>query len=376
MLETRKLQSEGVDIIDLGPGEPDFSAPRSACEAGIDAIRRGLTRYSAVAGLQELREAVAERYNLRYCTGLDSSNVIITSGAKQAVFNTCFTLFESGDEVLIPVPYWVTLPEAVKLAGATPRFIQTRPESKFIPSISDIEKSLRPSVNGLIVNTPNNPTGAVLPGDRVQQLVELSRKHGLYLLFDETYDFYTYGKIKHESLISYVSEGDLNFAIAGSFSKTYAMTGWRLGYCIAPSQLIQKLNALQSHSAGNACTISQRAAIGLIEAEKRQRDNSHSELLQVFDKRRQLVLKALSEIPGLSCSPPDGAFYVFPNVEGVIQRHGLSDSTELSRFLLHEAGVSTVPGNAFGLEGFLRLSYTVSTKRLEEGLHRIQKALL
>jgi len=372
MLDLAELRSKGLDIIDLGPGEPDFEVPGTAREGGIRSIRDGLTGYTAAAGLVELRQAVADRYNQKYSTDLDASNVTITCGAKQAIYNTCLSVFENGDEVLVPVPYWVTFPEAIKLSGATPREVFSRFEDGFIPSLTEIEKKVTSSTRGLIVNSPNNPTGAVIPKNLISELVDLSKSEEIFLLFDETYDFFTYGVNKHHSLVSFTSKNNPNFAVIGSFSKSFAMTGWRLGYCIGSPELIRHMNALQSHTTGNACTISQRAALDLL---SREEDVDSQQKLTTFSERRQFVLSALSEIPGFVCRPPDGAFYAFPKVEECMKRLGLTDSTTFSRFLLHEAHVATVPGDAFGLDGYIRLSYATSMENLKEGLQKIHNTV-
>lgn len=371
MQEAQRLKSQGIDVIDFGPGEPDFPTPEPIKRAGLDAIEANFTKYTASAGIQELRRAVAEKYNRQWGSDFTPANVVITSGAKHAIYNLCMALFEEGDEVLVPVPYWVTFPEAVKLADATVREVVTPEDKDFVLDVEDVEKALAPQVRGLIANTPNNPTGAVIPPVTVEKLADLARERGLFLIFDETYEHFTYGEARHVSLASFVKAAGDFFALVGSVSKTYSMTGWRIGYCIGHRDLMEKINEFQSHATGNAASISQKAALAALE--------SDPELVRAmkeeYARRREFVLSAVNEIPGFSCTEPEGAFYVFPNVTRCLEETGLSSSQELAQFLIREAGVATVPGSAFGMEGYLRISYATSRENLREGLSRIRTAV-
>ncbi len=261
MQEAQRLKKQGVDVIDLGPGEPDFGTPDSIKEAGIAAIREDFTKYTAAAGIQELRQAVADRYNLQWGTEFSAANVVISCGAKHSIYNVCMAIFEEGDEVLLPAPYWVTFPEAIKMTGASPQEIVTSEENEFILGVQDIEERIGSNTRGLIITTPNNPTGAVIPGPMLKELVDLVRSRGVFTLFDECYDFFVYGEKSHVSAASLVGPSDDFFAILGSVSKTYSMTGWRIGYCIAHPDLINKIAEFQSHQTGNPTSISQKAAL-------------------------------------------------------------------------------------------------------------------
>lgn len=371
MQEAQELRAQGIDIIDLGPGQPDFNTPEHIREAGVFAIREGLTRYTPAAGTTELRQAVAEKYNREWGTDFSLENVVITSGAKHAIYNACMAVFQSGDEVLNPSPYWVTFPEVIKITGAAPVTVPTTFDHGFILSSSSVQDRLRQRTRGLIVNTPNNPTGAVLPSEVLLELVELGRERGLFLLFDETYDRFTYGGKKHTSLAKFASRLANGFAIVGSFSKTYAMTGWRIGYCVGPNSLIQKIIEFQSHQTGNPCSISQHAALAAL----RGGDECFESMQKEYEKRREFVLEGLKSISGMSCTCPEGAFYVFPKVSESMRRIGVDSSADYSRFLIKRARVATVPGSAFGLEGHIRLSYATSLENLKEALERIREAL-
>jgi aspartate aminotransferase len=371
MQEAQRLKQQGVDVIDLGPGEPDFPTPAPIKQAGIEAIRSDFTKYTASSGISELREAVAAKLNREWGADFSAANVIITAGAKHAVYSVCMAVFEEGDEVLNPVPYWVTFPETVRIAGATPMDLPTQEAQGFVLDPGAVEAALGPRTRGLIVNTPNNPSGAVIPADGVRRLVEIGRSHGVFLLFDETYEHFTYGESRHVSLASFVKAADDFFAIVGSTSKTYSMTGWRIGYVVASRDLIDKIGEFQSHASGNPASVSQKAALAALKSDPQLVDAMREE----YSRRRAYVLEEVARIPGFSCARPEGAFYVFPNVSACLRDTGPRTSQELAAFLLREARVATVPGSAFGLEGYLRLSYATSMENLREALTRVRTAV-
>ena len=371
MQEAQRLKSQGVDVIDLGPGEPDFTTPESIKEAGIAAIQEDFTRYTASAGIQELRQAVADRYNLQWGTEFSAANVVISCGAKHSIYNVCMAIFEEGDEVLLPAPYWVTFPEAIKMTGASPQECVTSEENGFILGVKDVEDRIGSNTRGLIVTTPNNPTGAVIPGPILGELVNLVRSREVFTLFDECYDFFVYGGKSHVSAASFVGPSDAFFAILGSVSKTYSMTGWRIGYCIAHPDLIKKIAEFQSHQTGNPTSISQKAALFALGTDR----ELIAAMKQEYEKRRDFVLPALQGIDGFSCVRPDGAFYLFPNVTECMGEMGISTSEEFAKFLIQEARVATVPGSAFGMEGYIRISYATSMENLKEAITRIKQAV-
>lgn len=371
MQEAQRLKSQGIDIIDLGPGEPDFPTPESIKQAGIDAIQQDFTKYTASAGIEELRQAVADQCNLQWGTEFTVANVVISCGAKHSIYNLCMAMFEEGDEVLLPTPYWVSFPEAIKLTGALPLEVVTPEENGFILRVEDVEGRISSNTRGLIVNTPSNPTGAVIPGSIIGDLVDFSRSRGIFLLFDECYDYFVYGQQSHVSAASFVEASDDFFAIVGSVSKRYSMTGWRIGYCIAHAGLIRKMAEFQSHQTGNPTSISQKAALFALQSDP----EIVREMKQEYERRREFVLRSLKEIGGFSCVPPEGAFYMFPNVTECMREMGAATSEEFAKFLIQKARVATVPGSAFGMEGYLRLSYATSMENLSEAFTRIKDAV-
>jgi aspartate aminotransferase len=372
MQEALELRAQGIDVIDLGPGEPDFPTPSSIKQAGIDAVASDFTKYTPASGIKELRESLAEDLNRKWGTRFSGSNVIVTCGAKHAIFNVCMTVFEEGHEVLNPCPYWVTFPEVVKMTGARPVKVETTEANGFVLTTSAVAEKLNRRTKGLIVNTPNNPTGALIPAETLKELVDLVRARDIFLIFDETYEYLTYEGKKHTSLASCVDPSTDGFALVGSFSKTYSMTGWRIGYCVGPTELIEKMGQLQSHQTGNPTSISQKAAVEALTGGTRELEIMRLE----YERRRRLVLDDIARIPGFRCAPPYGAFYVFPNVSQAMEKLGISTSQEFSKFLLQEARVATVPGSAFGIEGYIRISYATSGETLREGLSRIKRAVV
>lgn len=368
MLKAQQLRDQGVDVIDLSVGEPDFDTPDSIKLAGIEAIRENFTKYTSAAGILELRQAVAEKFN-RECNGqFSAANVMITCGAKHAIYNTCLALFESGNEVLIPVPYWVTFPEVIKMSGALPKEVMTYAEDGFVLQVKRVREQLGSNTSGVVFNTPNNPTGAVAPVAILRELVDLCRERGIFLLSDETYEYLTYGGEVHTSVASLIQPSDSFYAVVGSLSKTYAMTGWRIGFCLSHPERIEKMSAFQSHQTGNPTSISQWAAVSALK--------SGTDLVKPMQKeyqsRREFVISALEEIPGFSCALPSGTFYAFPDVSSCMKMLGVNNSEELADFLIQEAAVAVVPGSAFGLEGYIRISYATSIENLKEAFSRIR----
>jgi len=369
MLKAQQLRDQGVDVIDLSVGEPDFDTPDSIKLAGIEAIRENFTKYTSAAGFLELRQAVAEKFN-RECNGqFSAANVMITCGAKHAIYNTCLALFESGNEVLIPVPYWVTFPEVIKMSGALPKKVMTYAEDGFVLQVKRVREQLSSKTSGVVFNTPNNPTGAVAPVAILRELVDLCRERDIFLLSDETYEYLTYGDEVHTSVASLIQPSDSFYAVVGSLSKTYAMTGWRIGFCVSHPERIEKMSAFQSHQTGNPTSISQWAAVSALK--------SGTDLVKPMQKeyqsRREFVISALEEIPGFSCALPSGTFYAFPDVSACMKMLGVNNSEELADFLIQEAAVAVVPGSAFGLEGYIRISYATSIEKLKEAFSRIRR---
>ena len=366
-----ELIAQGVDIVDFGPGEPDFQTPASVAEAGKRAIDRGNTKYTNASGTNELRDAIAQHYAERYGVSVKRSQVVAGTGGKQELFNTILALVDDGDEVIIPSPYWVSFPDQVTFAGGAPVFVPTRPEDGFRPTLSIIERAVTPLTRGVILNSPCNPTGAVITERELRNIVEFCAERALFLIFDETYEFFVYDGAKHVSAASYLDEFPETIIIINSMSKTYAMTGWRLGFAIAHPEIISAISKIQSHSTSNPCSISQYAAVEAL----RHASKEVQAMYEAYCERRAFLVPALNQIADLTCANPDGAFYVFPRASSFYGRNGIDDSNSLCRYLLEEARVAVVPGCAFGADEFIRLSYATSLDRIKEGVGRMREAL-
>jgi aspartate aminotransferase len=365
----KALAASGVDVVDLGIGEPDFQTPAFVGQAGIDAIGRGATKYTDVAGNPSLRDAIAERYR-RNGAEIRRENVIVTAGAKQAVFNVCQALFQEGDEVAIFSPYWVSFPEMVRLSGAEPLFVPTTLESGWRMRAAALEEAATPPTRGVIVNSPNNPTGAVVEAEELEEIVRWCAAHDAVLIFDETYDHFVYGGARHVSAASFWGRYPEHVVITGAASKTYAMTGWRLGWAVGPTRLVSAMSSYQSHSTSNASSISQEAACVAL-SELARSEESVARMLEQYVRRRESIVGGLHEIEGVECAPPQGAFYVFPRVSALFGRKGVSGSVEFCDRLLREAHVAGVPGEAFGEDSCVRFSFATGVDRIQEAIRRL-----
>ncbi len=367
--EAARLKAEGKEIIDFSVGEPDFNTPENIKLKGHDAISKNFTRYPPAAGIKDLREAVALKYKRQYGVDYSMAEVAISCGAKHTLFNLAFVLFEDGDEVLLPVPYWVTFPEQIKLVGATPVEVETLESDNFILRASALRARITARTKAIIVNSPNNPTGAVIPPDEMERIVALAISHNLLIIFDECYEFFVFDGNEHASLARYADKARSLSILVNTASKTYAMTGWRIGYLVAPKEIVKAVNDVQSHSA-NASTVSQKAAVESILGAQ----DSVGIMIAEYERRRKFVVEKLNSIHGLKCSNPGGAFYAFPNVSNFF-RGEIKDSIQFSSAILRRAGVAVVPGSAFGMEGHVRISFATSMENLEKGLNRMEKAL-
>ncbi len=371
MKRAKELASQGINVIDFGPGEPDFVTPDHIREAGKAAIDDGFTRYTDSSGIVELRQAVATTYNQRYGTAFTPAQVIVGTGGKQELFNLVMALVGPGDEVVIPSPYWVSFPPQVVLAGGVPVYAELSEEDGFRPTAEAIERVLTDRSRVLILNSPSNPTGAVIRSEEMAKIVALCREHNIVIISDETYDFFVYDGETHVSAASWYEQNPETIVVVNSMSKTYAMTGWRIGFALGHPDLIRTIGKIQSHSTSNPCSIAQRAALHGLQSGSQD----IAVMLQAYVKRRAWLLEALGEVPGLTCHRPGGAFYVFPRVRDLYGRGGISDSTSLSTWLLDQARVAVVPGAAFGNDDYIRISYATSMENLREGVRRIREAV-
>jgi aspartate aminotransferase len=365
------LTAQGVDIVDFGPGEPDFMTPRAVAEAGKRAIDRGFTKYTNASGLKALREGIANRYNKRYGTSLRMEHVIAGAGGKQELFNLMLALVDEGDEVIIPAPYWVSFPDQVAFAGGKPVFAMCDAADHFRPAFDAIEAVATKRTRGVILNSPCNPTGAVIRESELEKIVEWCVARDLFLVFDETYELFVYDGNEHASAMRWFERYPENIVIVNSMSKTFAMTGWRLGYAIAHPEIVSALGKIQSHATSNPSSIAQWAAIEALAGV----DEDVKAMYDAYSERRAWLVPALNSIEGFCCADPDGAFYVFPDVRAFFGKRGIHDSQSFANFLLDEARVAVVPGGAFGADEFVRISYATSMERIREGIARMQDAV-
>jgi aspartate aminotransferase len=371
--EAEKLKSRGVDIADFGPGEPDFPTPEHIKKAAIRAIEQNFTKYTPTGGIQPLREAICAWHKRELGSNYEPKECVVNVGGKHSIFNAVSVLVQQGDEVIIPAPYWVSYPDIVKYAGGTPVYVESRPEDGFSVRALVIEKAITSKTRMVILSSPNNPTGGVIPPDEYERILAACKKHNVWLMGDECYSHFTYEPNKPYSIASPAGSKD-HVIIIGSMSKTFAMTGWRIGYTLAPEALIQATVKLQSQSTSNPTSIAQHAAL---EAMRGSMD-SVPVMLAEYAKRRKRIVEGLRAIPGVTCEWPGGAFYAFPNVAAHLANgnsgHALAkDTTELAKILLDQARVALVPGDAFGAPGYLRLSYATSIERIDEGLRRLDR---
>jgi aspartate aminotransferase len=367
MQAAEAMRAEGLDVVDLGAGEPDFDTPENIKQAATEAMRKGKTKYTPTAGTRDLQQAIIEFYEREFGAGFERSEVMATSGGKQAIFNAVVTLANAGDEVLIPKPYWVTFPEIAVFAGATPVFIETE-ETDFILTAEQVERSITPRTKLIILNSPCNPTGRVIPPDEFRRIMELLAERGIYAISDECYLRFVYPPAEVYSAATLPAELRSRLCIAGSFSKTYAMTGWRMGYSLAPAAWTRAMLKVQSHSTSNPNSIAQAAAIEAFTGPQA----SVAEMLKEYGLRRDWLIKALGDIPGISCFMPEGAFYAFPDVRGCLKGE-LKTSGDFAERLLKQEQTVVTDGAGFGADGYIRISYATSLARLKEGISRIRR---
>ncbi|MGD0906577.1 MAG: pyridoxal phosphate-dependent aminotransferase [Candidatus Acidiferrales bacterium] len=362
-----KLRAQGADLADFGPGEPDFPTPENIQNAAIRALHEGRTKYTPTAGIGPLRDAICKWHAKQFGSSYTVPECIVSVGGKHVLFNAFCSLLEKGDEVLIPAPYWVTYPDIVLFTGATPVPIMTDPSDGFRLRAERVAAAITPRTKMLIVNSPSNPSGAVVPRDEFEKIYEVCRANNVWLVTDECYSHFVYGNEKPYSLAS-VPGSKPNIIVAGSLSKTFAMTGWRVGYALAPEPLVSAMIKLQSQSTSNVTSIAQYAALEALTGPM----DTVTAMLAEYSRRRDRIVSGLRAIPGVTCVEPGGAFYAFPNVSAHLG-NGISDTTALSKVLLEKQHLVVVPGEAFGTPGYLRLSYATSIDRIEEGLRRLEK---
>jgi len=367
--EAERLRAQGVDVVDFGAGEPDFPTPDNIKLAAIRAIEQNFTKYTDAGGTLELKQAVCDRHAADFATHYQPSECLITVGGKHAIFNLTQALLNPGDEVVIPVPYWVTYKDVVNYAGAKCVFVETDEERGFTLTADMLGPYLTDRTKLVMINSPSNPSGAVLDREEFEKIHRLTAERGIFLMTDECYCRFLYDS-QPFSVASLPGAKD-NVLVAGSLSKTYSMTGWRIGFALAPAPVIGAMLKLQSHSTSNPTSIAQKAAVEAL----RGPQESVSTMLAEYARRRDFVIGRLRAIPGVRCAEPRGAFYAYPNI-GVVLRNGTSSSAQFAENLLDKAAVAVVPGEAFGTARHVRISYATSMHELERGLDRLHRFIV
>jgi aspartate aminotransferase len=363
--KAEKLKVRDTELADFGAGEPDFPTPEHIKRAAIKAIEEDFTKYTATGGMRELRKALVEKHAKDYGSHYTVEECLVTVGGKQAIFEAMSAALNEGDEVILPTPHWVTFLEIIKYEGGKPVLLETRESENFALHAKAIEKLITPKTKLVIVNSPNNPTGAVVPPGEMEKILALAIRHNLLLISDECYCHFLYDGRKPFSLGS--SKEREHLLIVDSFSKTYAMTGWRVGFALGPRRLLANMLKLQSHSTSNPTSIAQKAALAAIEGPQAPVQL----MLAEYQRRRDRVLEGLKSIPGIHCVPPQGAFYAYPNLGYYLKKDGLGNASVLAKRLLEEAHVAVVPGTAFGTQEHIRISYATSLEHINEGLRRM-----
>lgn len=369
--QAKKMKAQGIKVINFSAGEPDFDTPEHIKRAAIEALEAGFTKYTPVAGIDELRQAVAEKLAQDRGVEYIPTEIVISCGAKHSLYNALQVCCEEGDEVVLVAPYWVSYYEQVKLVGARPVIVETNEATGFKLTKASLEEALTPRTKLLILNSPCNPTGAVYEKKELEELAEVILEHDLWVISDEIYAALIYDGLKHVSIASLGREIKERTILIDGVSKAYAMTGWRIGYAAAPLPIAQAMADLQSHSTSNPTSIAQKAAVAALTGTQEPVEKMRQE----FEVRRNLMLQGLQALPGITCTRPGGAFYLFPNISGLLGKkfkgQPLNSSTDIAAALLQHFHVAVVPGIAFGNDNYLRLSYATSREQIETGLERL-----
>jgi aspartate aminotransferase len=371
----KAMAAQGIDVIDFSTGEPDFDTPEPVKAAAETAIRSGFTKYTPSSGIDELRNAIVEKLKIEQGLQYDKSQVLVSCGAKHSLYNLAEALLEQGDEIIIPTPYWVSYADQALLNDATPVWLATKEAEGYAIAPADLEQCITPRTKALIVNSPCNPTGATYNRKMLEQIASIAVRYDLVVISDEIYEKVLYDGINHVSIASLGPEIAARTVVINGVSKAYAMTGWRIGYAAGPKELITAMGNIQSQSTSNPCSISQKAAVAAL----RFGEPFTKQMVAEFDRRRRAIVEGLNTIPGLSCPMPGGAFYAFPNVQGVLGKHGptgpITSPTDLARYLLSDAHIAVVPGEPFGSQTHIRLSYATSLETIIRGVDRLRAAL-
>ncbi len=373
--KAKALKAQGVDVVGFGAGEPDFDTPEHIKEAAVKALKEGFTKYTPVPGTDELRQAVADQLARDYGLEYAKEEIIISCGAKHSLYNIAMVLFEPGDEVIIPSPYWVTYPAQVYIAEATPVIVETLEENGFKLTPEQLEEAITPKTRALILNYPSNPTGASYTREELEKLAEVALKHDIWVISDEIYDKIIYDGFQHVPFATLSPEVKARTLLVNGVSKTYSMTGWRIGWVAGNKDVVAAMNKLQSQSTSNPTSIAQSAAYAALTGPQ----DCVAEMVKAFKERRDYIVQRLNAMEGVSCFNPQGAFYVFPSFAGLYgRRYGervINNSLDFADYLLNEFKVAIVPGVAFGEDKGARLSYATSMEAIKKGLDRIEEAI-
>lgn len=364
-----RMKAEGIDVVGFGAGEPDFDTPEPIKEAAIAALKQGMTKYTPSGGTEALRRAICDKLSRENGLTYTPRQVLVSVGAKHTLFNISQAVLDPGDEVIIPVPYWVSYPEQVKLAGATPVFVEAAEAEGFRVTAAAIARAVTPRTRMLILNSPSNPTGAALDRSELERIARLAVERDLIVVSDEIYEKLTYDGREHTSIASLGHEIHRRTLTVNGFSKAYSMTGWRLGYVAGDEEVVAAMGRIQDQSTSNPTSFAQAGAVAALTGSQ----EPVARMAAAFEARRNLIVERLNAIPGIRCVKPDGAFYVFPNVSGLLSDR-MPDGDALAEYLLREARVGVVPGSGFGAPNYVRLSYATSPEQIEEGVARIAEA--
>ncbi|MDM0448422.1 pyridoxal phosphate-dependent aminotransferase [Clostridium perfringens] len=365
-----ELKKEGIDVVSFGVGEPDFNTPKNIIEAATRAMEEGKTKYTATSGIVELKEAIARKLHDDNGLNYGTKNIIISTGAKQSLANVFMAILNPGDEVIIPVPYWVSYPELVKLSDGVPVFIETKKENDFKVTYDELKSVLSENTKAIVINSPNNPTGTVYSKKDLEVIAKFAKENDLIIISDEIYEKLIYGKEEHISIASSSEDAFKRTVVINGFSKAYAMTGWRIGYAACYNEeLIKVMNNVQSHMTSNTNSIAQFAALEALNGDQETIKN----MVKEFSLRRELMIELISEIEDVTFIEPKGAFYVMIDVSKVLKKANIKGSMEFANLLLKEENVVVIPGIAFGEDNFIRLSYATSKEEIIKGLKRIKE---
>ena len=373
--KAKAMKASGIDVVSFGVGEPDFDTPENIKEAAIKAIKEGFTKYTPVGGIDPLKDAIIEKFNRDNNLNYAREEIIVSCGAKHSLYNIAQALLNPGDEVLIPSPYWVSYPDQVLLNDAIPVFVKTYESDSFMVRPEAITSSVTKKTKALILNSPSNPTGLTYDKKTLETIAEIALRYGIFVISDEIYEKLTYDGFKHVSIASLGNDIKAKTIVVNGLSKSYAMTGWRIGYAAGPKEIIKAMTNIQSQSTSNPTSISQKAAV---EALKGPQDFIVT-MLAEFDRRRRFLIGELNSISGMSCLSPTGAFYAFPNTSKLYGKttgdRTISSSSDLALYLLEKANVALVHGEAFGDDAYIRLSYATSIEEIKKGVDRIREAV-